>query len=53
MKAAAVAVHGHEQRTEAFHAEFPQRLRIEIVEIDVFDLLDPRRLECGGAADDR
>src|SRR5512141_2906829 len=53
IQVAAVAVHRDEQRAEALDAEFPQRLGIEIVEIDVFDLLDPRRLERRGAADDR
>src|SRR5258706_1917233 len=48
-----MAVHRDEQRTESLDAELPQRLGIEIVEIDVFNLLDPRRLERGGAADDR
>jgi hypothetical protein len=34
-------------------AELPQAFRIEIVEIDVVDGLDPRRLERRRAADDR
>src|SRR5437868_8175597 len=49
----AAAVHGDEQRTEAAHAEFPQRLRIKIVEVDVLDRYHPRGLERRGPADDR
>ena len=36
-----MAVHRDQQRTEALDAKFPQRLRIQIVEIDFLDLLDP------------
>ena len=47
-----MAVHRHQQRPEAAHAELPQRLGIEVIEIDLLDRLDPRRLERGRAADD-
>ena len=50
---AAAAVHRDPQRAEAAHAELPEALGIEIVEIDVLDRLDPRGLERGRAADDR
>src|SRR5688500_7798703 len=52
IQALAMAIHGNEQRTESVDAEFPQRFRIEVVEVDVFDGLDPGGLERGGAADD-
>src|ERR1051325_1205097 len=48
----AVAVQGDEQRTEAAHAELPQRFRIEVVEVDVLDRFDPGGLERSSAADD-
>src|SRR5437868_5073955 len=53
VNAAAMAVHGDDERTEATHAELPQRLRIEIVHVEVLDRLDPGRLERRRAADDR
>ena len=53
VEAAAVAVHADEQRPEVADAELPQRLGVEVVEVDVLDLLDPGRLERRGAADDR
>ena len=52
VEAPAVAVHGDEQRAEAADAELPQRLRVEVVEVDVLDGLDPGGLERRGAADD-
>ena len=52
IKIAAMAVHRDEQRTEIFDLELPQRLGIEIVEIDLLDLLDSRRLERSRTADD-
>src|SRR5688572_19347147 len=53
VKAAAVAVHGDQQRAEALHPELPQRLGIEVVQVDVLDLLDPGRFQRGRAADHR
>src|SRR5215469_4210692 len=47
-----VAVHRHAQRTEVAHAKAPQALRMQVVEIDILDRLDPGRLQRGGAADD-
>jgi hypothetical protein len=47
-----VTVHGDQQRAEVANAEPPQRLRVEVVEIDVLDLLDPGRLQRGSPADD-
>src|SRR3954449_141002 len=44
VEAAALAVHGHDQRAEAAHAELPQRLGIEVVHVEVFDCLNPRRV---------
>src|SRR5215510_11186320 len=52
IEATAVAVHADEQRAEAADAEFPERLGIEVVEVDVLDRLDPGRLERRRAADD-
>src|SRR5262245_34159652 len=37
VEAPAMAVHGDEQRAESPDAKLPQRLRIEVVEVDVFD----------------
>src|SRR5271155_2151155 len=42
---AAVAVHRHAQRSKVAHPETPQALRMQIVEIDRFDRLDPGRLQ--------
>src|SRR5688500_4028603 len=53
IEAVAVAIHCNEQGAEAVDAELPQRLRIEVVEVDVLDRFDPRRLQRGRAADDR
>ncbi len=50
--AAPVRIHRHQQRPEALDAEFPQAFGIEIVEIDILDLLDPRRLQRRRPADD-
>src|SRR5438067_635547 len=52
IEAAALAIHGDDERTETAHAELPQRLGIEVIEIDLLDRLDPRRLERRRAADD-
>src|SRR6185503_16978402 len=52
IKALAVAVHCNEQGAESVDAELPQRLGVEIVEVDVFDRLDPRGLQRRRAADD-
>ena len=52
IEAAAVAVHCHEQRPEVADAEFPQRFRVEVVEVDVLDRLDPGRFQRRRAADD-
>ena len=49
----AMAVHGDEQRPEIADAELPQRLGVQVVEVDVLDLLDPGRLQRRGATDDR
>jgi len=48
-----VTVHRDQQRAEVADGELPQRLGIEIVEVDVLDARDPRRLERRGAADNR
>src|SRR6185503_13083246 len=52
-QAPAMAVHADEQRSEIPHAELPEGFRIDVVEVDVLDRLDPGRLERRGAADDR
>src|SRR5580765_5534241 len=52
VQALAMAVHGDDQRAEGLDAKLPQRLRVEVVEVDVLDGLDPGRLERRGAADD-
>src|SRR5258706_13996803 len=51
--APAVAVHGDAQGTEVAHAKTPQTLRMQIVEIDVLDRLDPGGLQRRSATDDR
>jgi hypothetical protein len=53
IKIAAVAVHADQQRTESLDLELPERLGIQVVQIDILDRLDPRRLERSRAADDR
>ena len=45
-----MAVHCDQQRAEFFDAKFPQRLGVQVVEIDVLDLLDPCRLQRRSAA---
>src|SRR2546423_3850585 len=52
VQTAAIAVHRHQQRAEAFHAQLPQRFRIEIIEVDILNRLDPGGLERRRAADD-
>src|SRR5262249_53952330 len=52
VEARSVAVHGDDQWPEATHAELPQRLGMQVIEIDILDRLDPRGLERRGAADD-
>src|SRR5258706_15909708 len=51
VQTAAVAVHRHHQRTEAAHAEFPQRFRVQVIQVHILDRLDPGGLECRGAPD--
>src|ERR687885_2311139 len=41
------------ERAEVLDAEAPEALRHQLLPGDLFDLLDLRRLERGGAADDR
>src|SRR5690242_12549722 len=52
IQAPAMAVHRDDERPEAAHAEFPERFRMQVVEVDVLDRLDPGGLERRGAADD-
>src|SRR5438132_10867228 len=52
VKAAAVAVHRHQQRAEVPNAKLPQRFWIEVIEVHVLDSLDPGRLQRRGAAND-
>src|SRR5688572_10106582 len=52
VEALAVAIHGNEQRAEAVDTEFPQRLRMEVVEVHVLDRLDPGGLQRRRPADD-
>src|SRR3954453_21242176 len=49
----AVRVDPDRERAEVFHPELPEALGHELFPGDLFDLLDLRRLERGGAADDR
>src|SRR5579884_1188784 len=49
----AVRVDADCQRAEVLHAELPEALRHELLPRHLLDLLDLRRLERGGAADDR
>src|SRR5690349_3213545 len=51
IQAPAVAVHGDHERAEAAHAEFPERFRVQVVEVHVLDRLHPGGLERGGPAD--
>src|SRR5215831_5130190 len=50
---AAVRVDADGQRPEVLDAELPEALGHELLPSDLRDLLDLRRLERGGAADDR
>src|SRR5687768_1211552 len=50
---AAVRVDADRERAEVLHAELPEALGHELLPGDLLDLLDLRRLERGGAADDR
>src|SRR6186997_177250 len=49
----AVGVDADDQRPEVLDAELPEALGHELLPGDLLDLLDLRRLERGGAADDR
>src|SRR5262245_28485866 len=49
----AVRVDPDDQRAEVLHSELPEALGHELLPGDLLDLLDLRRLERGGAADDR
>src|SRR6476619_50555 len=49
----AVRVDPDRQRAEVLDAELPEALRHELLPCHLFDLLDLRRLERSGAADDR
>ena len=46
-------VHGDDQRAEVPHAELPEALRQQLLELDVLDRLDLGGLEGRGAAADR
>src|SRR6476659_7555578 len=50
---AAVGVDSHDQRAEVLHTELPEALGHQLLPGDLLDLLDLRRLERRGAADDR
>src|SRR5688572_11058408 len=52
IKARAVAVHSNEHGAESVDAELPQRLGVEVIEVDVLDRLDPGGLQRRRAADD-
>src|SRR5438105_14867166 len=49
----AVRVDADRERTEVLDAELPEAFGHELLPHHLFDLLDLRRLERGGAADDR
>src|SRR5881396_3176395 len=49
----AVGVDAHGQRTEVLDAELPEALGHQLLPEHLLDLLDLRRFERGGAADDR
>src|SRR5262245_26106375 len=49
----AVCIDTDRERTEVLDAELPEALGHELLPVDLFDLLDLRRLERGRAADDR
>ena len=46
-------IHPDQQRAEMPDAKTPQAFRMQIVEIDILDLLDPGGLQRRRAADDR
>src|SRR5258708_14090475 len=48
-----VRVDADGERAEVLDAELPEALRHQLLPEDLFDLLDLRRLERGGTADDR
>src|SRR5436190_19700489 len=49
----AVGVDADRERPEVLHAELPEALRHQLLPRHLLDLLDLRRLQRGGAADDR
>src|ERR1700754_3100366 len=49
---AAMRIHADQQRAEMLDLEAPQALRMQVVEIDVLDLLDPCGLQRRRTADD-
>src|SRR4051794_40814831 len=49
----AVRIDADRERAEVLHTELPEALGHELLPGDLFDLLDLRRLERRGAADDR
>src|SRR6476469_9904069 len=49
----AVCIDADRERPEVLDAEAPEALRHQLLPRNLFDLLDLRRLERGGAADDR
>src|SRR3954447_10747681 len=52
-KRVAVRVDADRERPEVFHSELPEALGHQFLPVDLLDLLDLRRLERRGAADDR
>src|SRR6185295_14666601 len=53
VQTAAVAVHRHHQPAEAAHAEFPERFRMQVVQVHLLAGFTPRGLQRGRPADDR
>src|SRR5919197_3784702 len=53
VEAVAVRVDAHGERAEVLDAELPKALGHQLLPEHLLDLLDLRRLECRGAADDR
>ena len=45
-----MGVHRHQQRPEALDPELPQALRVQVVQIDIGDLLDPGRFQREGVS---
>src|SRR5690606_23430448 len=45
VEAAAVAVHRDQQRAEVADAELPERFRVQVVQVDILDALDPGGLQ--------